>query len=316
MPFKPSELLVCKTIQRNLGSKKLKKFRVKLIQLKQGEILHTPVADIFHQHIIDKSQLEYTNDVSFNFLSDTISFSRPTLYEYISLKEQTAVSSHYSIISLVPMLLEIGRSSRVLECGTGSGSMTLFLSERLGSTGLLHTFDIASHKSLAAKKYFCKWKESYDLSRVEEKWPSNVKFGVKNLCEKGFDKSYDEFYDAIYLDLGEIDKAVLTAYKVLKLNGVIVMNALHLTQAIRVLNVIRENQLGLEQEIIVEPANRVWEMRKVTTGNKEVAFELDGRDGRLDWTCRLEDRYDEKFKRGGLFFNYWSGFLIKLRKIK
>jgi len=29
----------------------------------------------------------------------------------------------------------------------------------------------------------------------------------------------------------------------------------------------------------------------------------------------LEDRFNEKLKRGGLFFNYWSGFLIKLRKV-
>ncbi len=39
-------------------------------------------------------------------------------------------------------------------------------------------------------------------------------------------------------------------------------------------------------------------------------------DDSLKWTCRLEDRFVEKFKRGGAWFNYWSGFLIKLRKIK
>ncbi len=187
-PFKFDELIVCKTVERNIGNKKKQKVRVKLIQLKPGEILRTRLIEIFHQHIVDKSLHEHANDVSFSILANTVSFSRPTLYEYISLKEQTAVASHYSIISLVPMLLEIGRSSRVLECGTGSGAMTLFLSERLGSTGLLHTFDIAAHKSQAAKRYFNNWQQSYDLSGVE-KWPSNVKFGVKNLCEQSFDKS-------------------------------------------------------------------------------------------------------------------------------
>lgn len=327
-PFKYNEFIVCKTIQRNSGMGKhdYPKVRNKLIQLKPGEITRYAPVDIWHDHIIERSMRNNTRDVEFKFLTNTVSFSRPTLYEYIALKEQTAVPSHYSIISLVPMLLDLGRHSRVLECGTGSGAMTLFLSERLGNSGMIHSFDIGHTKCQKAKSYFHNWKSSYDLSG--DTWPSNVKFGVRNLCEQNFDKSFNEFYDAIYLDMAEIDRAMHNAYKVLKLNGVIVINALHLTQVLRLLNVIKDHGLGLEQEILLEPANRVWEIRRILRNKGlDLAMSSDGvavdskasvgrNDGPMDWTCRLEDRFDEKFKRGGLFYNYWSGYLVKLRKIK
>lgn len=311
--FKYDELLICKSISKLSRNHNVSN---KLIKLTPNSIYRNHTLSIFHEHIIERSCQNCSSSVSFNLLdSEHVTFNRPTLYEYTTLKEQLAVSSHYSIISLVPMLLEIGRHSRVLEAGTGSGSMTLFLSECLGDTGLLHTFDIHERKVTNAKKYFQAWKSSFDLSAGSQKWPSNVKFGLKDLCTEELGPEYYEFYDAIYLDMGNLDKAVLNAYKLLKVNGVLVMNALHLTQAMRVLNTIKDHGLELKHELIIEPANRLWEIKKIRKGAKsDLAMDTDYES--LDWTCRLEDRFDEKFKRGGMFFNYWSGFLVKLRKVK
>lgn len=310
-PFRIDELIVCKSITKIDW---LDKVHTRLIKLKPNEIYRGIRFDILHEHIIDKSRRDLTKDVSFNLFSNSVTFSRPSLYEFNVLKEQAAVSSHYSIISMVPMLLEIGKNSRVLECGTGSGTMTLFLSERIGHSGLIHTFDIGRYKVEAAKEHFWRWKSHYDLSvgRDSEKWPSNVRFGVRDLCNEELSNDYTEFYDAIYLDMGDLDKAVLKAYKLLKLNGVLVMNALHLTQVMSVMNSVKKNRLGLENEIIMEPNNRLWEMRPIKT--KSRSADIQSESDVLDWTCRLEDRFVEKYKRGGMFFNYWSGFLIKFRK--
>lgn len=310
--FKYDELIVCKSISK---LSKHSNVSNKLIKLTPNSIYRNHTLSVFHEHIIERSRQNSASSVSFNLLAEHVTFSRPTLYEYTTLKEQSAVSSHYSIISLVPMLLEIGRHSRVLEAGTGSGSMTLFLSECLGDTGLLHTFDIHERKMENAKKCFQAWKDSFDLSAGSQRWPSNVKFGLRDLCTEELGSEYHEFYDAIYLDMGNLDKAVLNAYKLLKVNGVLVMNALHLTQAMRVLNTIEDHGLGLKHELVVEPANRLWEIRKIPKGKRnDLSMDTDYES--LDWTCRLEDRFDEKFKRGGMFFNYWSGFLVKLRKVK
>lgn len=224
------------------------------------------------------------------------------------MKEQQAVSSHFSIISLVPLLLEIEKGSRVLECGTGAGSMTLFLSERLGDTGLLHTFELDSKRQQVAARKFSEWKSSYDLRSPTDKWPSNVRFGCVdfNSTSNHLPEKLPGFYDAVYLDMANLHEAVLKAYELLRPGGVVVINSMHLTQILRCLAEIQKRGLAtrLEKEIIIEPAHRFWETRKIHG------------DDEFSWTLRLEDRFDEKYKRGGLFFNYWQGFLAKFRKIK
>ena len=274
--------------------------------------------------------------------SSAVYFKRPSLYEYVTYKEQTAVSSHFSVIALVPMLLELSKSSRVLECGTGSGSMTLFLSEKLGHSGVLHTFDITENKTNKAKEFFRQWKDSFDLTANNEyeKWPSNVKYGTCDFAEQDFGPFFNEFYDAVYLDMLKVEKGILNAHKMLNVDGVIVVNFLHLSQLMKSLNAIRKNGLCLEHEVIIEPANRLWEMRRIKNDHKyknKKLLELNANEieeneenskneteensgneqnDDLNWTCRLEDKFLEKFKRGGLFFNYWSGFLVKFRKTK
>lgn len=307
-PLKFNEILVCKNYKKQ--SLKTFKYTCRLIKLEANKIFMNKTFNIFHEHIVAKSEILNQSNVTYKLFSDWVTFKRPTLYEYIQLKEQKAVSSHFSILSLVPMLLEIKDYSKVLECGTGSGSMTLFLSEKLNHNGQLHTFDITDTKVQSAKEYFIDWKQSYDLSARNdlEKWPQNVKFGQMNFTTHEFDPKFNEYYDSIYLDMADTNLALLNAYKLLRKDGVLVINALHLTQVIKCLNTIKEFDLKLENELVLEPSNRFWELRRI--------HEQSGDYDPLKWTCRLEDRFVEKFKRGGTWFNYWSGFLIKFRKVK
>ena len=123
-PLQFNELVVCKNFTKQRKDFKL---TCRLIRLEPNGIFRNKTFTIFHEHIVAKSNSVRTNSVNFNMFDDWIAFKRPTLYEYVLLKEQQAVSSHFSIISLVPMLLEIEDDSKILECGTGSGSMTMFL---------------------------------------------------------------------------------------------------------------------------------------------------------------------------------------------
>jgi len=152
-PFKFGEFINCRLIVSplNSNSKTPPTVSNRLIRLEHGRVFKTRRFDVFHEHICRLR--------SFTFKNLRFDFKRPSLYEYISLKEQQAVSSHFSIISLVPLLLEIEKGSRVLECGTGAGSMTLFLSERLGDTGLLHTFELDSKRQQVADSKILRMEE-------------------------------------------------------------------------------------------------------------------------------------------------------------
>ena len=123
-PLRFNEFLVCKSFTK---LKKDSRLTCRLVRLQPNEIFRNKTFEIFHEHILAKSVDSTANSASFSMFNDWVAFKRPSLYEYVLLKDQLAVSSHFSIISLVPMLLEIEDDSKVLECGTGSGSMTMFL---------------------------------------------------------------------------------------------------------------------------------------------------------------------------------------------
>ena len=155
------------------------------------------------------------------------------------------------------------------------------------------------------------------MSAVSEsdKWPENVNFGTIDFTSHEFESKYHGSYDAIYLDMLNLEKAMPIAHKLLKKNGVLVVNAMHLTQCLSCLSAIRKLNLGLYRELVLEPCNRIWELNSTQNHRRFSGDEaVDPSPSDLDWTCRLEDRFDEKNKRGGLFFNYWQGFLMKFRK--
>lgn len=352
--FKYGELINCRILETYHNSKTRYTVTNRLIKLTPGGVFRSRIIDIFHEHIRRMK--------SFTFKDVRYDFKRPSLYEYVTLKvimiliwnikktlkphsftfgkiknfqirfwdnvcfnfnkEQQAVSSHYSIIVLVPLLLELEKNSRVLECGTGSGSMTLFLSERLGQAGLLHTFDFTTNKQRNAAHYFAEWKRSYDLRASHvEKWPSNVRFGCMNFNDpigSPLLPRYRNFYDAIYLDMAEIHVAMARAYELMRPGACLVINCMHLTQVLKCMNVIERARLALETELLIEPFNRFWETRRITKRPRKdsVSENSSPTYDELDWVLRLEDRFGEKYKRGGLFFNYWQGFLVKFRKIK
>jgi hypothetical protein len=121
----------------------------------------------------------------------------------------------------------------------------------------------------------------------------------------------------------DLDKAVYNIHKLIKQFGVVVCNAMHLTQILKMLNAIKKHNLGFETELIMEPNNRLWEIDQIKTrerkdenGNNEISIFSDDVNTAFSWTCRLEDRFLEKTKRGGLWFNYWPGYLCKLRKVR
>lgn len=303
--FKYDELIICKI------SEDIKDTRVKhkLFKLQANSILSTKCLDLLHEHIVHKSGL--TPHVSFQIKQTRLEFKRPSLYEYVNLRlGGNAVPSHFSIVSLVPLLLELSKGARVLESGTGSGCMSLFLSQHLGQFGSLYTFDIKESSSLAAKRRYLEWKQSYDL-HSHEKWPSNVKYGCCDLArDERLDHLFSSYFDAIYLDMGDLDLAVARAQRLLKPGGVLVVNGMHLTQIIKCLNSLEQSKGLLKLEMVLEPANRFWELSRVKKRRTDHTIT------ELDWSCRLEDKFLEKIKRGGLFFNYWQGFLAKFRRIK
>ena len=100
-----------------------KKGRSTLFQLNKSAILNTNDGIILHNHIVGGHGTHFeTKGGGYVFIR------RPSLEEYVLLMPRGATVSYPKDIWTVMGLLDVGPGSKVLEAGSGSGSLTLHLS--------------------------------------------------------------------------------------------------------------------------------------------------------------------------------------------
>ncbi|KAL5096754.1 hypothetical protein RYX36_001081 [Vicia faba] len=108
-------------------------------------------------------------------------------------------------ISLVVMNLEIVPSCLVLECGTGSGSLTTSLARAVAPKGHVYTFDFHEQRAASARDDF----ERTGLSSI-------ISVGVRDIQGKGFPDEFIGLADSVFLDLPQPWLAIPSAAKMLK----------------------------------------------------------------------------------------------------
>jgi len=122
---------------------------------------------------------------------------RPTFKEFILLMKRGPQIIYPKDISQIAMEANISSSSKVLEIGTGSGALTLYLLNILNNDGLIVTLDISKTNQRRAKKTI----ERY-LSAKEMSEDYNLQFINKELSEYNFSEHSDEI-DTVITDVPE-----------------------------------------------------------------------------------------------------------------
>ena len=122
---------------------------------------------------------------------------RPTFKEFILLMKRGPQIIYPKDISQIAMEANISSSSKVLEIGTGSGALTLYLLNFLNNDGLIVTLDISKTNQRRAKKTI----ERY-LSAKEMSEDYNLQFINKELSEFDFSEYSDEI-DTVITDVPE-----------------------------------------------------------------------------------------------------------------
>lgn len=95
-----------------------------MFQLKEGAVLNSSVGRVAHSKIAGQAPCQ-------TFQSDQgakLWLRRPTLADYVCLMQRAATPTYPKDIWAMLGYLDIGRGAKVIEAGSGSGALTLHLS--------------------------------------------------------------------------------------------------------------------------------------------------------------------------------------------
>ncbi|KAK3739929.1 hypothetical protein QZH41_015974, partial [Actinostola sp. cb2023] len=89
--------------------------------------------------------------------------------------KRVATPSYPKDIQAMLSMAQIRQGSCVLEAGTGSGALTLFLSRAVGKEGYVHSFDNNTKHMKKAKENIVNWISSWNKTK-HPLWPQNMTF--------------------------------------------------------------------------------------------------------------------------------------------
>ncbi|KAI8350621.1 S-adenosyl-L-methionine-dependent methyltransferase [Choanephora cucurbitarum] len=252
--------------------------------LRGGKITHADIIGKKPRSVIN------TQDDSYKYM---VHF--PTLEEYVTHVPRACTPIYPKDAATIVQLLDLEPGHRVLEAGTGNGSLTLYMARAIfdgtDGTSQLDTFDIREAHSNTAKKHIERYARG-KYSRMVQCHIGAVADQLPMLTEP------NEQYDAIALDMPEPNDQIPRLLPYLKNDRFIVCYLPNMTQVLSLAEQIID--LPLVMEACIEAEWKEWEVRATHIRSRLV----DG-DGKPDaWVCRPKN-FDVKGH---------TAFLVKLRK--
>ena len=168
-----------------------------------GKRFESHIGNVAHEDIVGQSEGSWITTNKGHFL---LAF-RPTKAEYTVNMKRIATVVYPKDIGIILSYANVYPGAKVLEAGSGSGALTIALSDAVGSTGSVISYDVREDMSNLAQS---------NLKTVAE-FPQNVTFKVGNLQEEDLESDFD----SAVLDMPEPWHCIENVSNSLKLGGVL-----------------------------------------------------------------------------------------------
>ncbi|XP_077394621.1 tRNA (adenine(58)-N(1))-methyltransferase, mitochondrial [Festucalex cinctus] len=181
---------------------------------------------------------------------------RASLEDYVLYMKRGPAITYPKDASAILMMMDVTEGDCVLESGSGSGSMSLFLSRAVGSRGSVLSIDVRKDHLSRAMLNYQRWRTSWKVRQGEE-WPDNVEFHNADLCTASSLLACRAF-DAVALDLINPQLVLPTVIPHLHPGAVCTVYLANITQVTDLLEGLRCSALPLLCERIFEVPVRDW----------------------------------------------------------
>ncbi|XP_028251437.1 tRNA (adenine(58)-N(1))-methyltransferase, mitochondrial isoform X2 [Parambassis ranga] len=181
---------------------------------------------------------------------------RASLEDYVLYMKRGPTIAYPKDANIMLMMMDVTEGDCVLESGSGSGALSLFLSRAVGSKGTVLSVEVREDHYRRAMLNYKRWRTSWSVRRGEE-WPDNVQFHNANLCTAS-SLLAGQGFNAVALDMVSPQLALPTVVPHLHSGAVCAVYLANITQVIDLLEGIRCSALPLLCERIIEVPIRDW----------------------------------------------------------
>ncbi|XP_056152200.1 tRNA (adenine(58)-N(1))-methyltransferase, mitochondrial isoform X2 [Lampris incognitus] len=150
----------------------------KMFQLQEGARLHSNWGTVLHNDVAGQPSGRFLKTT----LGMPILMRRASLEDYVLYMKRGPAIAYPKDVSAMLMMMDVTEGDCVLESGSGSGAMSLFLSRAVGSKGRVLSVEIREDHHIRAVQNYDRWRASWGIRR-EEEWPNNVQFHKADLSK-------------------------------------------------------------------------------------------------------------------------------------
>ncbi|XP_069706550.1 tRNA (adenine(58)-N(1))-methyltransferase, mitochondrial isoform X2 [Phaenicophaeus curvirostris] len=239
--FRAGELALAEMRRKHNTTLKL------LCRLAVGSVLAGPGGLLPHHKIIG----QVPGQVLVTSAGARLLLRRPSLEEYVLLMPRGPTIAYPKDISALLTMMDIHPGDTVLETGSGSGALSLFLSRAVGPTGRVLSYEVRDDHHNLAKKNYSHWRAAWAIGHREE-WPDNVEFILKDISAVAEDMKRVTL-DAVVLDMLSPQSALPVVQPSLKPGGVCAVYLAKQSTDLQAPFCVREDHRGNTQELAGHP---------------------------------------------------------------